>query len=271
MNWKIRDKAKMNDHTFVICAYKECHYLGELIESLQAQTVKSQILIETSTPNTFIKDTADKYGLSVYVNQGKSGITEDWNYAMSMVDTNLVTIAHQDDIYLPEYTETMLKYIGKSEHPLIFFSDYAELRNGDVVKENRNLKIKRFLLKELKKQKNWSKKSVRRRSLSLGDAICCPSVTFYMKNLPKPVFANHFEASEDWEAWERLSKIDGDFIYVPEILMYHRIHVDSATTKVIGENHRREETYEMYRKFWPEWIARMLTNAYAGSEKSNQI
>ena len=261
----------MNDHTFVICAYKECHYLNELIESLQAQTVKSRILIETSTPNTYIKDIADNYGLNVYVNRGKSGITEDWNYAMSMADTHLVTIAHQDDIYLPDYTEKMLGYMGRSEHPLIFFSDYAELRNAEVVKENRNLKVKRFLLRGLEKQKNWSRKSVRRRSLSLGDAICCPSVTFYTENLPNPVFNNHFEASEDWEAWEKLSRMDGDFIYAPEILMYHRIHVESATTKVIGENHRKAETYEMYRKFWPSWIAKILTNVYSGSERSNQI
>ncbi|MDD6551340.1 MAG: glycosyltransferase [Lachnospiraceae bacterium] len=261
----------MYDHTFVICAYKECHYLSELIESLLAQTVKSEIIIETSTPNAYIKDIADKHGIKVYVNQGKKGITEDWNYAMSIADTNLVTIAHQDDIYLPDYTKTMLRYMEKAKHPLIFFSDYAELRNGDVVKENQNLKVKRFLLRKLEKQKNWSKKGVRRRSLSLGDAICCPSVTYYMSNLPKPLFADHFEASEDWEAWERLSKIDGDFIYAPEILMCHRIHVESATTKVIGENRRRTETFEMYRKFWPMWIAKILTDAYAGSEKSNQI
>ncbi|MGN0240272.1 MAG: glycosyltransferase family A protein [Candidatus Weimeria sp.] len=261
----------MNNHTFAVLAYKDSHYLEECIRSLENQTVESEIYIATSTPSEYISDIANRHGIRVFVNEGEKGITQDWNFAMSKAKTGLLTLAHQDDVYLPDYTEKCLCYMERASHPLIFFTDYAELRNGEVVRENRNLKIKRALLKELEKQKNWSRKRVRRRSLSLGDAICCPSVTYCMKNLPSPVFLNHFEASEDWEAWDRLSKMDGEFIYAPEILMYHRIHAESATTKVIGENHRRDETYEMYRKFWPSGIARILTRIYSGSERSNQI
>ena len=261
----------MNEHTFAICAYKDSHYLEDCIRSLENQTVKSNIYIATSTPDDFIHDIARRHELPVYVNEGEHGITQDWNFALSIAKTDIVTIAHQDDIYLPDYTENCLKYSSEAKKPLIYFTDYAELRNGNVVAENRNLKIKRFLLKGLKDKKNWSKASVRRRSLSLGDAICAPSVTFFLNNLSQPVFNNHFEASEDWEAWEKLSGLDGDFVYNPQIQMYHRIHVESTTTKVLGKNQRTAETYEMYRKFWPAWIARILTKAYSGSEKSNQI
>ena len=48
-------------HTFVICAYKESPYLGECISSLLKQTVKSRILIATSTPNEYITRTAAEY------------------------------------------------------------------------------------------------------------------------------------------------------------------------------------------------------------------
>ena len=51
----IRDK-----HTFVICAYKESSYLEECIVSLEKQTVKSNILMVTSTPNAFISGMAEK-------------------------------------------------------------------------------------------------------------------------------------------------------------------------------------------------------------------
>ena len=44
-------KYSENNHTFVVCAYKESPYLGECIESLLQQTKKSRILISTSTPN----------------------------------------------------------------------------------------------------------------------------------------------------------------------------------------------------------------------------
>ena len=50
----------MNEHTFAVCAYKESPYLEECIESLKGQSVRSNILIATSTPNEYIKNIAEK-------------------------------------------------------------------------------------------------------------------------------------------------------------------------------------------------------------------
>ncbi len=41
--------SKIN-HTFAVCAYKECPYLPETVKSLVNQTVKSRIIIVTGTP-----------------------------------------------------------------------------------------------------------------------------------------------------------------------------------------------------------------------------
>jgi GT2 family glycosyltransferase len=67
-----------DDHTFVICAYKESAFLEECIESLEKQNKKSKILLATSTPNDYIKDIARRHGLEVNVNTGdlqETGIT----------------------------------------------------------------------------------------------------------------------------------------------------------------------------------------------------
>ena len=56
------------DHTFVICAYKESPFLEECINSLLNQTIKSNIIIETSTPNNYIDTYADRYGIKVFIN-----------------------------------------------------------------------------------------------------------------------------------------------------------------------------------------------------------
>ena len=53
--------TKRNDHTFAICAYKESPYLEECILSLKNQTVKSNIIMATSTPNEWIQGLAKKY------------------------------------------------------------------------------------------------------------------------------------------------------------------------------------------------------------------
>ena len=258
-------------HTFVICAYKESPYLGECIRSLLGQSVKSRVLMVTSTPNDSIRRTAEKYNIPLIINEGEGGIVQDWNFAYKQADTPYVTIAHQDDVYFPEYTEQMLGQMKKERRPLIWFSDYAEIRNGKIVRKNKLLQTKRLMLIPLRFSTFWKSRFIRRRVLSFGCPICCPSVTFARENLPKTVFQVGFRSAEDWQAWERLSKLKGSFIYNKGIFVGHRIHQDSETSHILQDNQRQKEDYTMFCKFWPKWIARILTKAYSESEKSNEL
>ena len=167
----------MNDHTFAICAYKESEYLEECIKSLKNQTVSTNIILATSTPNDYISGLCSKYNIEMFVNNGEHGITQDWNFAYAKADSKYVTIAHQDDVYEPEYVENLLSYIQKVDKPIIFFTDYGELRDGKKVYDNKLLKIKRIMLLPLRRKLFWNSKFVRRRILSLGSPICCPAVT----------------------------------------------------------------------------------------------
>ena len=261
----------MNDHTFAICAYKESPYLEECIQSLRNQTVKSNILVATSTPNDYIKGIADKYAIPYYINEGEGGITQDWNYAYSCAKTEYITIAHQDDVYEKDYLETALALIAKARHPLLFFSDYYEIRDGKKVISNQLLKVKRIMLLPLRIKAFQNVRWVRRRILSFGSPICCPSVTFATENLPETVFENHYRACEDWEAWEKISKRKGQFLYSTKLLVGHRIHEDSETTAAIGDNQRSKEEYEMFCKFWPKGVARFLLKFYSKGQNSNQL
>lgn len=258
-------------HTFAICAYKESPYLEECIKSLLSQTVKSKIIMITSTPNDMIKRLADQYGITLYVNDGDSGITQDWNYALSKVTTSYATIAHQDDIYEKEYVESVIGMMEREKVPLIGFTDYYEIRNEKKVYDVPMLKIKRFMLLPLKLRTFYKSRFVRRRVLSMGDPICCPSVCFCLENVERPIFNNKYRSCEDWEAWEMLSVKKGSFVYVSKPLMAHRIHEESATTEIIHDNARVQENYEMYCKFWPAWIAGIINHFYTKSEKSNDL
>lgn len=259
------------EHAFVICAYKESLFLEECISSLLKQTRKSKIIICTSTPNDYISNLSEKYNIPLFVNKGEKGITQDWNFAYNKATTKYVTITHQDDIYHKNYAEIVLKLMQDEKKPLICFTDYYELRNGKIVKSNKLLKIKRLMLFPMKFKMFWRSKFIRRRILSLGSPICCPSVTFAKENLPNPVFQNHFRTNEDWEAWEIISKLKGSFIYCDKSLMSHRIHEESETSAAIAETGRSKEDYKMYRKFWPKYIAKILVKAYSSSEKSNKL
>lgn len=257
-------------HTFVICAYRESEYLEECILSLKNQKVSSTIIMETSTPNDYIKGLADKYQIPLYENP-HGGITQDWNYGLSKVNTKYATIAHQDDIYESEYAMKILEAFENSKNPLIAFSDYGEVRDGQKVTNTQMLNIKRFMLSPLKIRAFKGIKFVRRRILSLGDPISCPAVSFNLQRLERPIFKDGFRSCEDWEAWESISRMDGDFLYIPEALMYHRIHEESATTAIIQDNARVEENYIMYCKFWPKPIAKLINKFYTKSEESNNL
>lgn len=269
-----RDKKGENmntNHTFVICAYKESKYLEECVQSLLAQTFPSQIIVVTSTPNKWIENIVEKYQLPYYVNEGESGIVQDWNFGYSKAETELITLAHQDDVYEPDYAKKIISVMSKTEHPLIAFCDYGEIRNNKKVVDVKMLKLKRFMLFPLRFAPFQKSKWIRRRILSLGDPICCPSVMFVKNNLPEQVFFVKFRASEDWQAWERLSHLKGSFVYIDEPLMYHRIHEESETSIIIGNNDRTKEDFEMFCMFWPKPIAKLLTRFYASSQKSNDV
>ena len=259
------------DHTFVICAYHESEYLENCIRSLKKQTTLSNVILSTSTPNQTIYALCEKYGLPLFVNTGEKGIAEDWNFGYSCAESPLVTIAHQDDLYEPNYLEVMLDRLNHAVRPLIAFSDYAELRADQAVLDNRLLKIKRIMLSPLRFGAFQKSIFIRRRILSFGCPVCCPSVTFVRDNLPEQIFTSHFKSDVDWQAWERLSRENGSFVYISKILMRHRIHEGSATTQIIGESLREKEDYEMLCKFWPAWIARQIERLYKQGEKSNQL
>lgn len=259
-----------SDHTFVLCAYGKSPYLEECLSSLMAQTTRTNVLISTSTPNDHIRTVASDFGVSLFVNPDGPGIASDWNFAISCATTPLVTIAHQDDTYATNYAEHALKGMGRAERPLIFFTNYGEIRNGKEVDDNRLLSVKRRLLRPLVKTGGTSDSTrTKRRILSLGSSICCPSVTLNLPALPSPPFRQGMHSNLDWDAWERFSHLDGSFVYDQEILMHHRIHEGSETSALIRDNTRTHEDLEMLKRFWPSPVAHLINLIYSQGQKSN--
>lgn len=256
-----------SDHTWVICAYGESPYLETCIQSLTAQTVRTNILMITSTPGDYLTRISEKHAIPLTVNHGEAGISGDWNFGLSQATTALVTLAHQDDIYEPAYVEEMLKSLNRARRPILYFSDYGELRDGRKVQNNRLLKIKRLMLIPLRvfPGRKWA----RRLSLSCGNPICCPAITYLSDIMRARPFTNRFKSNLDWEQTERLSRLRGSFVFNRRVLMYHRIHEGSTTSALIEQHERSREDYEMMRRFWPDGIARRLSRLYASSEKSN--
>lgn len=258
-------------HTFVVLAYKESSYLEDCIKSVLNQKYKSDVVIATSTPNSYINNLAKKYNLKVIVNDNPRGIGGDFDFAISCGETELVTVAHQDDIYDYDYSYEIIEKYKKFPDSIIIFPDYYEIKNNEKVYINTNLRIKRILLFPLRFKFLSNKKFWKRRVLSLGCSIGCPSVTFVKQRINLPLFDYNFKCDIDWHAWETLSKKKGRFTFIKKPLMGHRVHEESTTTEIIHDNIRTKEDLEMFKRFWPKFIAKLINKFYVKSEKNNNV
>ena len=253
-----------HNHTFVICAYGDSRYLEECIQSLVNQTLKTDIILYTSTPSNYIEGLCEKYDIPVFSSVG-GGIGKDWNNALSFVQTQYATIVHQDDIYLTDYAKNVLSSVAGDM--LIAYSDYQELKDGNIIPLTSNLKIKHLMLRTMAMFPKW--KFWRNRVLAFGNPISCPAVTYNLKNLNDFKFNEEMKVSLDWFAWYQIAQKKGSFTFADESLMYHRIHEESETTNSIENNIRTKEDYEMYLLFWPKVVAKLLLKFYVKSQDTN--
>lgn len=261
------DKYNTN-HTFAICAYKESPYLESCIESLVNQTVRSNIIICTSTPNEYIYNLAKKYSINVFERHASSDIQDDWNFAYNLAKTDYVTVAHQDDVYDYTYVEEILNAIKKSDNVSICLSDYLPIKNNIIGKKDINCKIRRLLKKPLKIKKISDKKFVKRMTLAFGNSICCPAVTYNKKRLGDTIFTSKFKFNLDWDTFYKIAGMKGRFVYIDKPLTNYRVH-DGATSKEFIVDHRRiKEDLEMFEKFWPKGIAKFIMMFYKNAYKT---
>lgn len=253
-------KLIKNSHTFVVPTYLQSPYLEDCLKSLESQKIKSKIIITTAKPFKNLKKISKKYNAKLFIFSKHRNIANDWNRALSKCETNLVTIAHQDDIYCNDFTSNLKKITAKDNVDfLLIFSNYLELRNK-VVTLSIKILIKRFLLLFFFLGKNCISGRKKKWLLKFGSPIPCPTVTLNMKYKPK--FDEKFWSNIDWKLWLDLSKKKGRFVYIKKNLVYHRIHNSSETFKAINNGKRLEEDKIILKKIWGNRISKIILFFY---------
>lgn len=268
----LKKKNSVNNekkHCFVICAYKESPYLEECVKSLLNQSVKSRVIISTSTPNCYIRNIAQKYKVEMIINNKEKGHANDFRYAFNYAKTNYVTLCHQDDIYLKDYAKVVISKMDKVKKPIIAFTNYYEFRSGKIVKNNMLLIVKRIINFPLLLFK--TSKRIRLFTLSIGNAISAPTLTYNKKIIENPVVDTDFKSNIDWISYITFAKLKGQFVYIRKPLVLRRIHEESLTTQVISNNIKTEEDYKVFNMFWSEKVSKKLLKLYSKSESSNKI
>lgn len=257
--------------TFAISAYKDSPYLEDCVLALKRQTVPAEILIATSTPSEYIRTIAEKHGLPYYVNPQQKGIASDWKFAMSQAKTELVCLAHQDDIYLPDYAERILLAVERTPDCRLVFTDSGDLMpNGKIDSHRAYLKIKRLLLWAFYLKGHHRSHLLKLSSVCFGNAICCPSVTYNVEQCGSVNFDDRFTVDLDWKMWYDQAKGKGAFVYIPKVLMAHRISPTMETASAIADNRRYREDSRLFEMIWGRTLARILMRFYSLSYNSNR-
>lgn len=252
----------MITHTFAICAYKDSPYLEACIKSLKRQSVPGTVIVCTSTPSPFIEGMAEKYGLPLFVREGKSDIQDDWNFAYGKAENRLVTIAHQDDCYHRDYARQVQECWERYPDTTVFTTDCAVVKNDEVQRPGTVQFVKRVLRLPLRFRGLCGRTWVKKAALVFGNPIICPSCTYDKEAIGEPLFDSAFKFALDWDTMWKLAERPGRFICVERPLIRYRIH-DGATTKACIEDQRRsrDET-AMYGKIWPKPLVRLLMFFY---------
>lgn len=260
------EQRSPGDHGFVVPAHGQSPHLADCLASLAAQSRPSEIVVCTSTPFPELEALAVRFDARVVVHGPNAGIGHDWNQALASATTPWVTLAHQDDVYLPDFTASSMALAASVPDAVLVLTDYAELL-GDG-RERRNsamLAIKRVLLElGFLGASSIRTPAAKRRLLRFGCPVPCPSVTLRLDRTGLR-FREDLKVNLDWDAWLRLAAEDGAFAYSRDVGMLHRIHAGSETSAGVRGGVRAREDLMMFESLWPRPVARLLARAYAAS------
>lgn len=253
-------------HAFVVPAYGYSPHLRDCLASLAGQTCSSPIVVCTSTPFHGMDTLCAQFGARVVRHGPNGGIGRDWNAALSAADGELVTIAHQDDIYLPEFSAELMSANERRPRSALYFCSADEItQDGRPRVADRNNSIKRVMVAVSYAGRDTVADPLSRRLLlGFGNPIVCPTVTINRRVAPHFRFREELRTNMDWLAWLDLSR-EGAVTRINKRLVSHRVHSDSETARCLDDGTRRREDELVFGQLWPSPLAKALVRLYSHS------
>jgi hypothetical protein len=251
-------------HQFIVLAYGDSPYLKACLESLFLQRSASDVIVTTSTPSEHISRIASSCGVPVRTAQSSRGIADDWNFGLSCATAKIVTLAHQDDLYYPDFAGETRQLFRRTPSASLSFTGYEEIgEQGHRLPLGRVVAVKRILVSLALGRNEALRSRIQKRSLlAFGTMIPCPSVSFNRAVVGDFRFSDRYEINLDWEAWWRLHSFDNPFVHTQRVLMGHRIHPGATTSQGTRDGRLDAEDLRMFTEIWPRPLASALGVAY---------
>lgn len=250
-------------HCFVVAAYGRSPHLKACLTSLSKQKSCSPVTISTSTPFEGMEALARDFGAKLSIHGPNRGIGADWNQALSVADADLVTIAHQDDLYEPAFAGEVTAVHTRVPDAVFSFCDSREI--GVIDDQHvltRNTRIRNLLVGASCLGTNRVAGGLRRRILfGFGNPVICPSVTINRRIASTFRFREDMRTNMDWLAWIELSRTH-PVLRVRKELLRRRVHPASETSRCIADGTRQREDKLVFASLWPRPVANLISVAY---------
>mgnify|MGYP000399919882 CR=1 FL=1 len=87
------------------------------------------------------------------------------------------------------------------------------------------------------------------------------------KRLGEPFVQSEYQFALDWDHMVQLAGEKGRFICVEKPLIYYRVHEGATTNACIKDNRRAREEAEMFARFWPKAVVKLIMKGYSSAYK----
>jgi GT2 family glycosyltransferase len=223
-------------------------HLRPLLQSLLAQTRQDfeLLLVDDASSDGSIELAREVAGerVQVHRNAAPLGIGGNWNRCVELARAPFVCLAHQDDVYEPEYVARMLAALDARPD-----AGMAHCRAAAIDADGRAMPsaAERFKA-HFWRQSPGKDRAAHYERLWRGNFIVCPSMCFRTDALRVTgPFRTDLCFALDWEYSFRLLRAGFGIVDVHEVLLHYRRHDGAATAAANRTRTRLHEELQVLR------------------------
>lgn len=224
-------RRNMNVHkpsvSVIIPAYNQAAYLGDTLQGVLAQTYRDYEVIivdDGSTDKTqriardFVKARPNN---STYIYQPNMGLAVARNTGIRAANADLVALLDSDDIWLPDYLETMMLLYRQNSGVDVCYCGVQYMDTYGI---------------DLPQISNQTLPPTQLYAALLRANFLIPSTILLRKMavVGTGYFDGAFRRLQDWELWLRMLRLGYRFVGTDEILVRYRVHRESLSVDPVG-------------------------------------
>ena len=232
--------------TFAIPFHRGLAYLREAIESVRAQRCDAWrcLVLDDRGEAGGVADLVAGFGdarITYRANEATLGMVGNWNRALDLASTELVTLLHADDRLLPEYCDVIFALADAYPRAVAVCCDAEIIDAQGRPRFSLADAVKRLLVPRGEPWRIAGESGLR--ALARGDFVMCPTLAWRREQLGARRFDPAWKQVQDLDLLARLL-LDGEEIAGTRRRAYaYRRHAASATARQTEDLSRFEEEF----------------------------